>query len=138
MKNITKEKANYLIKKHMTRDPFEIAKGENIIVLYEPLGSINGYINNSLEERLQHFACAHELGHAILHPASNTPFLLANTFQSVSKLEQQANMFALEFVDRNEFATIEQLACYYHVPVEIIMSKYYDEYRGGWICIERI
>ena len=36
---------------------------------------------------------AHELGHAILHPKSNTPFLRANTLYSVNKLETEANRF---------------------------------------------
>jgi Zn-dependent peptidase ImmA (M78 family) len=34
-----------------------------------------------------------ELGHAILHPKSNTPFLRANTLYSVNKLETEANRF---------------------------------------------
>ena len=150
MKNITKEKAKHLINKHKTRDPFKIAEGENIIIYFEPLGSINGYyskyarqkfihINNNIDEHSQRFICAHELGHAVLHPGSSTPFLRAHTFQSVSKLERQANMFAAELLIDDggileqyvsECITIEQLACYYCVPVELITYKFYDEIRG--------
>ena len=43
---------------------------------------------------MQSFTCAHELGHAILHPNASTPFLRSNTLLSVDKLEQEANLFA--------------------------------------------
>ena len=33
-----------------------------------------------------------------MHPKSNTPFLLANTYQSVDKMEIEANKFAVEFL----------------------------------------
>ena len=33
-----------------------------------------------------------------MHPKANTPFLLANTYQSVDKLEIEANKFAVEFL----------------------------------------
>ena len=46
MKNYIRNEVNRLIKKHRTNDPFEIAKGENIIILYENLGGINGYYNS--------------------------------------------------------------------------------------------
>lgn len=66
--------------------PFEIADQLNINVhlLHLP-EEINRFyksekrnrfiiINNHLSETMQRFVCAPELGHAILHPRSNTPF----------------------------------------------------------------
>ena len=50
------------------------------------------HTESSSKER-QRQVCAHELGHAILHPKSNTPFLRANTLYSVNKLETEANRF---------------------------------------------
>lgn len=98
-----------LSKKHKTSNPFEIAISMNICILYEDLGEIYGYYNNPLRMRqihinsnlpyhLQTLTCAHELGHAVLHPRSNTPFLKKSTFISVDKMEIQANKFAVELL----------------------------------------
>lgn len=89
-----------------TRNPFEIARQKNIIVLTEYLGNIRGYycithrqkvihINQTLNEQQQFYTCAHELGHSILHPNLNTPFLKNNTLFSVNKYENEANKFAI-------------------------------------------
>lgn len=75
-----------LEKKYKTRNPYELAASMNVLVIFENLGSINGYynkqlrqkqihINCNLPERLQLLTCAHELGHSILHQSANTPFL---------------------------------------------------------------
>ena len=95
-----KHKVDMLCRKCDTRDPFTIAAKLGIRVLHEPLGSIRGYysrthrikfihINQDLSKERQRQVCAHELGHAILHPKSNTPFLRANTLYSVNKLETE-------------------------------------------------
>ena len=47
---------------------------------------------------MQTFTCAHELGHSILHPNANTPFLRSNTFLLVDKMEIESNKFALELL----------------------------------------
>jgi Zn-dependent peptidase ImmA (M78 family) len=98
-----------LLKIHQTNDPFEIAKNKDITILYQDLGKTYGYyrsykrihiihINNRLDERMQRYVCAHELGHAILHPNVNTSFLKHNTFYSVDKLEVEANQFAVHLL----------------------------------------
>lgn len=116
-----------LTRKYGTRDPFELAACLNIAILYEELGSINGYynkplrmkqihINHDLDRNQQRFTCAHELGHAVLHPNSNTPFLRSSTFLSVGKMEIEANRFAAELLIPDEIIlenwqfTTEQLA----------------------------
>lgn len=149
MKHISKEKVKYLINKHKTRDPFEIADGENIIVAFEPLGSIKGYynkyarqkfihINNELDGHSQFFTCAHELGHAILHPNSNTPFLRSSTFQSVSRLERQANMFAAELTIEDQLfseymgRTLQEIACAEYLPIELLELKLYNLNMTTW------
>lgn len=93
-----------------TSDPLKIAAQKNILVLYEALGSnIWGYftyanripiihINNKLPELLARFTVAHELGHFILHPRINTPFLRRNTLLSVDRIERQANQFAIKLL----------------------------------------
>ena len=98
------QKVEALCKQYETRNPFEIAEQLGIMILFEPLGSIRGYysrtyrvpfihINQELAIEQQQQVCAHELGHAILHPNSNTPFLRANTLYSINKLENEANRF---------------------------------------------
>lgn len=74
------------------------------------------HINSSLSESEQRFACAHELGHALLHPDANTPFLTKYTYLSVDKYEIEANKFALELLVPDELlleyqdCTIDQVA----------------------------
>ena len=108
-----KQRVLRLCRKHGTRDPFELAERLHILVRLEPLGSINGYynqcyrqkfihINEDLPRRRQEFTCAHELGHAVLHPNANTPFLRENTLFRVSKLETEANRFVVELLCPDE------------------------------------
>ena len=129
--------ASKLIRHYETRDPFAIARQRRIIVIEEPLGSIRGYysrsyrqqfihINNGLTEPQRLFTCAHELGHAILHPKANTPFLRKNTLLSVDRYEIEANRFAVclliddeELREYGDF-TIPQLARAFGVSEELI------------------
>lgn len=116
-----------LIKKYGTSDPFELANALHISIFYEDLGTINGYhnkplrmkqihINCNLDEHMQIFTCAHELGHALLHPNVSTPFLRSQTFLSVDKLETEANTFAVqllisdEMISENRTLTAEQFS----------------------------
>ena len=99
----------YLKRYYKTDNPFDVIRAKNILLLYEELGLINGYYNFVLRQKQIHINCnlkgtqqiftaTHELGHAVMHPKANTPFLLANTYQSVDKLEIEANKFAVEFL----------------------------------------
>lgn len=104
-----KQKVLLLVRKYGTNNPFDLAQALGITILFEELGSINGYynmqlrmkqihINHKLSSDQQSITCAHELGHAILHPKANTPFLRANTFFSIDKMEIEANTFAAELL----------------------------------------
>lgn len=136
-----------LMRLYKTNDPFEIARSKNILVIFEDLGSLNGYykkayrqkqihINCNLPEHLQRFVCAHELGHALLHPNSNTPFLKGNTFFVISKMEQEANTFAVELLIPDDElegymeCTIEQISRvygYHQKLIELRMNRYKKE-----------
>ncbi|MEK8212505.1 ImmA/IrrE family metallo-endopeptidase [Paenibacillus sp. FSL L8-0463] len=124
-----------LIKKHRTNDPFEIASQKNILVLFELLGDMLGYynssrrlqmihINNTASQQDQRFTCAHELGHVILHPNVNTPFLRRHTLYSVDRIEREANQFAVELLMPDELLyeskhknfTMQEAAVIYGVP----------------------
>ena len=126
-----------MIRQYETRDPFAIARQRQIIVIEEPLGSIRGYysrsyrqpfihINNGLTEPQRLFTCAHELGHAILHPKANTPFLRKNTLLSVNRYEQEANRFAVcLLIDDDQLreygdCTIPQLARAFGISEQLV------------------
>lgn len=99
-----------LTKKYQTNNPFELAYLMKIhVVPWNLHEEINGFykyykrnkyifINDNLDEPIQRFVCSHELGHALLHPRSNTPFLRERTFFSLDKIEVEANTFAVELL----------------------------------------
>ncbi|MFD5264444.1 ImmA/IrrE family metallo-endopeptidase [Bacillus wiedmannii] len=108
-----KENVLNIVEKYQTTDPFKIARQKEITVLYADLGNTLGFyntykrfkfihINNQIDEITQRFVCAHELGHAVLHPKANTPFLRNQTFFSVDRLEIEANTFAVELLLTDE------------------------------------
>ena len=101
--------AQNISRKYHTCDPFKIARNRHIKILYAPLGKVMGFhsyslrlhvihLNQELEEPMLQFVCAHELGHTILHPDINTAFMTRRTFFSASKLEREANTFAVELL----------------------------------------
>lgn len=104
-----KDVVETLVKKHKTNCPFTIAKILGINVVFETLGDTMGYFTNDFRIRFIHinqqlsdkdsiYACSHELGHAILHPDVNTPFLKKHTLFSTAKIEREANTFAVELL----------------------------------------
>lgn len=121
-----------------TFNPFEIAENKGIIIQMEPLGTIRGYyskalrtkfihINCDLDEYQQKFTCAHELGHALLHPDLSTPFLRESTLFSVDKLEVEANRFAAclcyppnLLAEEYEGCTTAQIAEILNLPLPLI------------------
>ncbi|MFA2692930.1 ImmA/IrrE family metallo-endopeptidase [Bacillus mycoides] len=137
-----KEYALKIAARYETINPFEIARRKNIIVLFENLGETLGFyntykrfkfihINNQIDEITQRFVCAHELGHALLHPKANTPFLRNQTFFSVDRLEIEANTFAVELLLTDEMVSeyqntrlsIREIAEIYGVPGEFSRLK---------------
>lgn len=137
---MAKMTAHYLAKKYKTRNPFELANVLGILIIYEPLGQIKGYyntafrkkmihINNGLTEYEQKFTAAHELGHAVLHPKSNTPFLRNQTLFSINKLEIEANKFAVDLLIPDEaiaevkYLTIDQMANYFGIHKQLMKLR---------------
>ena len=92
----------HITNKYHTSNPFDIVEQSNITLFVEPLGSIKGYyckilgsqfihISDNLCYHEQRFVCAHELGHALIHPEIS----LRYTIFPQSKYEKQANKFAV-------------------------------------------
>ncbi|PEM36727.1 ImmA/IrrE family metallo-endopeptidase [Bacillus pseudomycoides] len=143
MKFVINNAVNQLCKKYNTRDPFELANCLNINVFYHDLHEeINGFykyekrnkfiaINSNLSSTMQRTVCAHELGHAILHPQANTPFLRKNTFLSVDKLEIEANIFAaLLLIDKDTIIQGDTKACIAYksnIPLELLEFYTFDQ-----------
>lgn len=125
-----------LVEECGTRDPFKIARQKNIIVLEEPLKEIKGYynkirriqmihINDELEYFERMFVCAHELGHALLHPNDQTNKLSTYSTVSALKKEGEANYFATNLIVDGTVAweienpTNEQIMNFYGIPREM-------------------
>lgn len=104
-----KKKVAYYIRKYQTNDPFALAAALGIEVAVGDIGSRAGcymylkrnkciWINENLEGNERLFVMAHELGHAILHPRQNCYFIKHKTLFLNSKVEQEANQFAINLL----------------------------------------
>lgn len=117
------KKVKSLINLYGTNCPFKLAKQLGVHVEFENLGSSLGYytkvfripiikINENASEKQQIFICGHELGHHILHPNANTPFMKKNTFFSTDKMEIEAHTFSINLLFSNENMVCESLEEY--------------------------
>lgn len=104
-----KQKANSMARKYNSRNPLEIIKNLNVILVYYPLKDVRGfyqffqrnniiYIDDNLPENEQIVVCAHELGHMLLHKNSNALFMDTRTHFVTNKYENEANTFAAELL----------------------------------------
>ncbi|GGJ86335.1 hypothetical protein GCM10007063_06050 [Lentibacillus kapialis] len=134
-----KRKVGQLVKKHGTNNPFVIAKEKGILIRRLPLGSLLGYhtrkcrvsiihINEDSSQEEQLFTCCHELGHAVLHPEVNTSFLKSHTYYSTDKIEQEANLFAVELLFQQgggQSITIKEAIEQYGIPEQLLIKIFY-------------
>lgn len=104
-----KARVNRLVRIYKTRDPFEMIKGMNIILVFYPLNGVRGfyqyfqrnniiYIDETLSDNDKLFVLAHELGHMLLHRKSNAIFMDTRTQFKASKYETEADKFAIELL----------------------------------------
>ena len=132
-----KARVDKLVRKYKTRDPFEMIKGMNVILVFYPLDGVRGfyqyfqrnniiYIDETLSEHDKAFVLAHEIGHMILHKKSNAIFMDSRTQFRTSKYENEANKFAIELLISDESlceysnCTIEQLSRIYGYHQKLI------------------
>lgn len=101
-----KKKVDSLVRKYKTRNPFEIIRGLNVILVRVPLVDTRGfyqyfqrnniiYIDENLSRHEQMLVCAHELGHMFLHKKENAIFMDSRTHFNTYKCEIEANAFAM-------------------------------------------
>lgn len=104
-----KKIADNLAKKYGTRNPFEIIRNINVILVFHPLEGVKGfyqyfqrnniiYIDERLDDNEKIFVCAHELGHMLLHKKSNAIFMDSRTHLNTSKYENEADRFAIDLL----------------------------------------
>lgn len=120
-----------------TTNPFRICRQKGIIVLYEPLGSLNAHytkiyripaivINSELDESEATIACLHELGHLFLGHNENKIYCSQRTERKVSPWEMAANQFAVECrlltvdPDDYQYYTKQQIAKLAGIPDDLI------------------
>jgi Zn-dependent peptidase ImmA (M78 family) len=119
-----------------TYDPFKVCEEKGISVLIEPLGTVQGYycmlrshqfifVSSQLDNYAAMLVCAHELGHALLHPEIN----LFYTIFPIGRYERQANDFAVNMLlrgakeDYPDF-DIYQLAQVAGIPKHLLESAF--------------
>lgn len=137
-----KDRAIATIKKYKTRDPFEICRQKNILILYSDLEpDVRGiyqyykrkriiHLNANLSYIEQRAVLAHELGHIDMHHNNNCIFLDRYTYGTKDKFEREANIFAAELLLPDKPArqywdySYQQLAAVYGVPEELVRLKY--------------
>lgn len=99
-------------KRYGTLDPYQLAREMDIIIHRLPLGNTRGIyycsrrirsiiLNEELSEWMERFVLAHEIGHLVMHPKHNAPFM-RNTFFSTDRYETEANAFALHMLIPDE------------------------------------
>lgn len=104
-----KKKADLLVRRFKTRNPFEIVKGLNAIVVFAPLIDTRAfyqyfqrnniiYIDENLPYHEQMFECAHEMGHMFLHKKANAIFMDTRTFMNANRYEKEADTFAMDLL----------------------------------------
>jgi Zn-dependent peptidase ImmA (M78 family) len=135
-----KHRVQNLINEFYTNDPFQLADLLGIVTILKPLGRIKGcyklikkrrviFINSMLNYYERRVVCAHELGHAIMHPTTNCKFLQNYTLISVKKIEIEANKFCafllLSDDDLEDYygLTYEEISKLTYIPVEIIKLR---------------
>lgn len=109
MSNLSiKKKAESLVKKYGSNDPYRIAEASGIRVYEQELGRLLGmysviqrkrciFLNRSLDEYRRRIVCAHELGHDMLHRdlLKEVGILQEFTLLDLStRTEIEANQFA--------------------------------------------
>ena len=106
------QKAAGLVRKHRTRDPFELLDAMHVQVrFYYDLTHTKGFtryflrqyfvgINANLPEYEQRIVAAHELGHIVLHAQElrTAPLFDTAVYDKRSSTEYEANLFAADLL----------------------------------------
>lgn len=147
-----KKMVDKLARRYGTRNPFEMIKGMNVILVFYPLHGVRGfyqyfqrnniiYIDEALSDHDKAFVLAHELGHMMLHRKSNAIFMDTRTQFRTSKYELEADRFAVELlisdetIEDNKDLTAQQLSRLFGYNERIIELKLHSSCAGATICL---
>ena len=159
--NFICETVQQMKKKYDESDPFQVCKEMEIPVLYASMGTgdacCKGFffphsrirtitINSDLSRDIQRIICSHELGHAVLHRKCTgvKAFHDFALFDTASKYEYEANIFAAEFLlpDSNVLEVLNgdlsffQAAAALYVPAEILDFKFRIMKQKGYALVD--
>ena len=81
-----KKRANQIAHRFQSRNPFEIVRGLNVILV------------DALSEQERTLVLAHELGHLFLHKKANAIFMDTRTHLKTAEYETEADTFAIELL----------------------------------------
>lgn len=132
------DRAQELVRRWRTNDPFELCEYLNIRVLFCDLPeSVRGfyhalrghqliYLNQEAPEEEQREVCAHELGHAVLHDSINSLFLEETGCFNRGRLEREADQFCAELLvgEPEEGESAGALARRSGVSEQLVRLKY--------------
>ena len=147
-----------LKRKYDEANPFRLAKAMGIIVDYASMGtspeSCKGFflyqsrkkhitLNSDLPISTQRIILAHEIGHAVLHKKELTLLKAFHDFglyDSTSRLEKEANLFAAEFLLDDDYVDeyinasydMFSIARLLRVPPEMLDFKLRIMNDKGW------
>ena len=143
MNNIEK-RVTELINEYGSAEPEVICEGMGlIIVVHELPQHVNGFtvrmngipfivLNSSLDYYRSRVTTAHELGHIVLHGATNSIELSCNTGFCVSRFEREADCFAAHLLMKAELSsfegreslTTEDVSKMAHIPMEMVENAF--------------
>lgn len=147
------ERANAVVQKYGTRNPFELAEALNIDVCFEDVGGLLGMytiikrnrfiiINNGNSDELAKLVCAHELGHDRLHRdmLSSDGMYEFSIYDVTARPEYEANAFAAHLlIDTNELMellpcgyTVSEMAANLSVDENILLIKLNELNKCGY------
>ena len=142
--------------KYQTADPYEICDALKIHLMLLPMGvssdACKGFclmkarcttivLNSEMPEEIRRIILAHELGHAVLHRGCKiNAFHDYGMLDSTSKYEDEANIFAAEFLltdedllnAADEGKSFYELACELGVPPDLLDFKIRLLHRAGY------
>lgn len=134
-----------ILQKYRTSDPFAICEQMGIFTYTAQLPpSLHGFyfctadgkmicIKSGLSEKQRTVTCAHELGHAVLHPSLNSLFMKTQTYLEPGKYEREADYFcacmllgnaAADMYGGAETYTVEDMARETGLTEEMIAMKF--------------
>jgi len=142
-----KKEVSRLVKKHHTKNPFELADAMGMIYNIIPMqGRVNGFytyfqrtkiivINALLPKERQIEVCAHEICHGIYDVKTNCKFIENHTYFSKDKYEIRANTFAAELLIENDIFenykgyTLDQIAAIENISKYLLELKFQNLYK---------